>query len=209
MLLYSNSWAPNPKRVLIYLSEKNITVPAREIDMRQNEHKREEYSAINPLQEVPALELDDGTIITESIAICRYFEELHPDPPLFGRGAQEKALIEMWQRRIELQLYAAISAVFRHLHPAMAASEHQIPAWGEANKIRVHAFLDLLDAHLARNRFVAGEQFSIADITGYVAMQFMRPAKLPWPDHIRHVTRWHGEVASRPAMAAQNRPSGA
>jgi glutathione S-transferase len=203
LLLYDNVWAPNPRRVRLFLAEKGIEVPRREVDLRNNEHRGDAFTAINALQRVPALELDDGTIITESIAICRYFEELHPEPALFGRGAKERALVEMWQRRIELGLFAPISHVFRHLHPAMAEAEgQQIPAWGEVQKGRALEFLDLFDRHLIGHRFAAGEAFSIADITAHVAIGFMRTARLPWPDHIAHVARWRDEIASRPGMAA-------
>jgi glutathione S-transferase len=202
MLLYDNQWAPNPRRVRIFLAEKGITVPRKDVDLRNSEHRREAFTALNPLQHVPILELDGGAILTESVAICRYFEELHPEPALFGKDAREKAFVEMWQRRLELYLYSTVGAVFRHLHPGMAGSEHQIPAWGEANRFKAFEFLDILDRHLSDNRYAAGPDFSIADITGHVAIRFMKTAKLPLPDHIRHVARWSEEIASRPSMAA-------
>src|SRR5215467_15072461 len=144
MKLYDGGRAPNPRRVRIFLAEKGIEVPLETLDLGALEHKTEAFAAINPLQRVPVLELDDGTVITESIAICRYFEALRPEPPLFGRGALEIALVEMWNRRVELNLYSAVSAVFRHTHPAMKDFESQIPEWGEANKPRVFDFLGLL-----------------------------------------------------------------
>src|SRR5918912_3004632 len=119
MKLYDGGRAPNPRRVKVFLAEKGITVPTEQVDLGKLAHKSPEYTAINPLQRVPALQLDDGTIISESIAICRYFEALHPEPPLFGRGAIDSARIEMWNRRLERNLLDAVSAVFRHLHPAM------------------------------------------------------------------------------------------
>jgi glutathione S-transferase len=203
MKLYDNSWAPNPRRVRIFMAEKGIDLPRTPIDLRSHQHRQADYTAVNALQELPALELDDGTIITESLAICRYLDALHPQPALFGATPVEIAMVEMWGRRLELHLLASISAVFRHLHPAMAAHESpQVAAWGEANKLKTAAFLDLLDRHLATHRFVAGDAFSVADITGFVAMDFMKPARLPWPDHIEHVRRWHSEIASRPSAAA-------
>jgi glutathione S-transferase len=203
MLLYDNSWAPNPRRVRIFLAEKGVTLPMQQVDLRNAEHRREAFTTINPLQRVPALELDDGAILTESVAICRYIEALHPEPALFGTDAREQAFVEMWNRRLELNFYNAIGAVFRHLHPAMAASEQpQVPAWGEANKFKTLEFLDVFDRHLASSEFAAGDRFSIADITGHVAMAFMKPAKMPLPDHIAHVHRWHAQIAARPSMAA-------
>jgi glutathione S-transferase len=167
------------------------------------EHKSPAYSAVNPLQRVPALELDDGTVLTESIAICRYFEALHPEPALFGRTPLEIATVEMWQRRIELNLMLGIMHVFRHLHPGMKTSEvPQVAEWGEANKPRVLDFLAILDRELANRRFAAGDQYSVADITGLVAVDFLRAAKLPLPAEMANVARWHAELAARPSAGA-------
>ena len=137
MRLYDGGRAPNPRRVRIFLAEKGMSVPIERVDLAALEHKSAEFTALNPLQRVPVLVLDDGTVITESIAICRYIEGLRPEPPLFGRGALEIALTEMWNRRVELNLYQAVSAVFRHTHPAMKDFESQVPEWGEANRPRV------------------------------------------------------------------------
>jgi glutathione S-transferase len=161
------------------------------------------YAAINPLKRVPALVLDDGTVITESIAICRYFEALKPDPPLFGRGALEVARIEMWNRRVELHLLFPVSHVFRNSHPAMKEMEvPQVPAWAEANKPRILEFMALLDSELRDRPFIAGEAFTVADITGLVAVDFMKPAKLAVPDEFKNLKRWHGDMAVRPSASA-------
>lgn len=203
MRLYDGGRAPNPRRVRVFLKEKGISVPIVHVDLGAMEHKSERFTAVNPLQRVPALELDDGTIITESIAICRYFEALQPEPALFGTSARDIALIEMWQRRIELHLLGGIQQVFRHLHPGMAGHEvPQVAAWGEANKPRVLEFLAILDRELGRRRFVAGEGYSVADITGLIALDFMRAAKLSVPAEFTHVGRWHVELAARPSAAA-------
>lgn len=202
MKLYDGR-APNPRRVRIFLSEKGIVVPAEIIDLGAHQHKSEAFTAVNPLQRVPALLLDDGRVITESIAICRYFEALQPDPVLFGRGPREEAFVEMWQRRIELNLLFTISAVFRHLHPGMKELEKpQIPAWAESNKPRVFDFLALLDSELKNRRFAAGDAYSVADITGLVAIDFMRAARLDLPSEFGNVARWHGEIAARPSAGA-------
>src|SRR4051794_41956465 len=130
MKLYDGGRAPNPRRVKVFLAEKGIKVPTEQVDLGKLAHKGAAYTAVNPLQRVPALELDDGTVLTESIAICRYFEELQPEPALFGRSALEKARIEMWNRRLELNLYQTVQHVFRHTHPAMAEMEvPQVAAW--------------------------------------------------------------------------------
>jgi glutathione S-transferase len=203
MKLYDGGRAPNPRRVKIFLAEKGLTVPMEQVDLGQMAQKSPEYTAINPLQRVPALQLDDGTIITESIAICRYFEELHPEPPLFGQGAKDTAIVEMWQRRVELHLLAQVAHVFRNSHPAMKEMEvPQVPAWAEANKPRIAEFLHILDRELANRPFVAGERYSVADITGLCAVDFMKPAKLAVPEDCAHVRRWHAEVAARPSASA-------
>ncbi|HZY22765.1 MAG TPA: glutathione S-transferase [Beijerinckiaceae bacterium] len=203
MKLYDTDRAPNPRRVRVFLAEKGVTVPVVSIDLARLEHKAPAYVAVNPLQRTPALELDDGTVISESIAICRYFEELHPEPPLFGTGALERARVEMWQRRLEFGLLGTVAAVFRHLHPAMAEMEvPQVAAWGETNKPRVIEFLRFLDGDLADRRFIAGDRFSIADITGLVGLDFMKLAKLSLPDDLANVRRWHAELAARPSAQA-------
>jgi glutathione S-transferase len=203
MKLYEEGRAPNPRRVRIFLAEKGIVVPRVFIDINKMEHKTPAFTALNPLQRTPALQLDDGTVITESIAICRYFEEMQPDPPLFGLGSLGKALVEMWQRRIEFGLLGTVAAAFRHLHPAMAEMEvPQVPAWGEANKSKATEFLSILDGHLADARFVCGEEFTVADITGLVAVDFMKPAKITLPEQLDNLRRWHTDVSSRSSTRA-------
>ena len=203
MKLYDGGRAPSPRRVRIFLAEKGITLPLEPVDLGGFQHKSPAYAAVNPLQRVPALELDDGTVLTESVAICRYFEELQPEPALFGRSALEKARIEMWNRRLELHLYQTVQHVFRHTHPAMAEMEvPQVPAWAEANKPRVEEFLRFLDGELKMRPFVAGDTYSVADITGLVAVDLMKPAKLTVPEEMVHVRRWHAEISARPSANA-------
>ena len=203
MKLYDGGRAPSPRRVRIFLAEKGITLPLEPVDLGGFQNKSPAYAAVNPLQRVPALELDDGTVLTESVAICRYFEELQPEPALFGRSALEKARIEMWNRRLELHLYQTVQHVFRHTHPAMAEMEvPQVPAWAEANKPRVEEFLRFLDGELKMRPFVAGDTYSVADITGLVAVDLMKPAKLALPAELKNVARWHAEVSARPSAKA-------
>ncbi len=203
MKLYDGGRAPNPRRVRVFLAEKGISVPLEPVDLGAMGQKSEAFTTINPVQRVPVLVLDDGTVIAESMAICRYFEELHPEPALFGRGALEKAQIGMWNRRVELHLLSPISHVFRNSHPAMAKMEiPQVPAWAEANKPRIAEFLGVLDRALADRPFVAGERYSVADITGMIAVDFMKPAKLAVPDDCANVRHWHADVAARPSAGA-------
>jgi glutathione S-transferase len=203
MKLYDGGRAPNPRRVRIFLAEKAITVPTEQVDLNKLQQRTDAYTAINPMQRVPALVLDDGAIITESIAICRYFEALTPDPPLFGRGALDSALVEMWNRRVELHFFLPVSSVFQHLHPAMKLMvDPQVPEWGEANKPRAISFLHYLDGELKDRSYVAGRDYSVADITLLVAVDFMRVSKLAVPDNLANVRRWHEAVSSRPSAAA-------
>lgn len=203
MRLHDSGRAPNPRRVRIFLAEKGVTIPLLPVDIGAGEQKSAAFTALNPFQRTPVLELDDGTAIAESIAICRYIEELHPTPPLFGVGARERAIVEMWQRRLEFGLLGAIAAVFRHAHPAMAAFEvPQVPAWSEANRPRVLDFLHILDRHLEGRPFVAGDGFSVADITGLVALDFLKPARIAIPDELAQVRRWHEALRARPSAEA-------
>ena len=195
--------APNPRRVRIFLAEKGIIIPLVHVPMREGAHKSAEFKTKNSLGQVPVLELDDGTFLSESIAICRYFEALHPEPPLFGRGALEAALVEMWNRRAELHLLFPVASVFQHLHPAMRQMvQPQVPDWGEANKPRVTAFLQLLDRELAGRPYLAGAAYTVADITAMVAVDFMRVSKLSVPEDLVNVRRWHQAVSARESAKA-------
>jgi glutathione S-transferase len=195
--------APNPRRVRIFLAEKGITVPFEELDLMKGALRTPEFTAINPSQRVPVLVLDDGTAISETVAICRYFEEVQPEPALFGRGAVGRASVEMWNRRMELGLLHAVQFAFRHLHPAMAHLEvPQVAAWGEANKPKALEHLAFLDGELAKRRFIAGEELSIADITALSAIDFMKPARIQRPPELRSLDRWYQEMSARPSAKA-------
>ncbi len=201
--IIETSTAPNPRRVRIFLAEKGLSVPFEQRDLMAGDLKEAQFSAINPLQRVPVLVLDDGTAIAESVAICRYFEEIKPDPPLFGTGPVGRAMVEMWQRRAELGLFFAVTQAFRHLHPKMAHLEvPQVAVWGEANKEKAVELMDVFDSQLRQNRFVAGAEYSIADITTQVAIDFLRPAKIAMPDRLKSLKRWHEEVSARSSAAA-------
>jgi len=203
MKLYDGGRAPNPRRVRIFLAEKGIEVPLVPVDMEAMGHRSPEVTGLNPLQRLPVLVLDDGTVLTESIAICRYLEELNPEPPLFGTGALARALVEMWQRRMELNLLFPVAQAFRHIHPAMVEWEvPQVAAWGEANKPKAQEFLAVLDRELADREFIAGDAYSVADITGLVAVDFMKPARIEVPAGLTNVRRWYDAVKARPSATA-------
>ncbi len=167
------------------------------------DHKKPDYRALNPMGRVPVLVLDDGTAISESMAICRYFEEIQPEPPLLGRDARDRAVVEMWQRRMELNLMFPVAQTFRHLHPAMSQLEQpQVAEWGEANRPRVLEQLRFLDSELATRRFIAGDAYTIADITALVAIDFMKPARIERPAELANLGRWYDEVSARPSAKA-------
>ena len=199
MKLYLTTGAPNPRRVKIFLAEKGIEVPTKEISIMDQEHKTEEYRKISPSARVPALVLDDGTVILESMAICKYFELLNPEPPLFGKSELEQALIEMQSRRMELELMMSVAGAFRHLHPAFAKLEKQIPEYGEAQKKAAKRRLSLLDNELESKEFVAGHNYSIADITALCAIDFCVPAKIEIPENHKNLHRWIEEIKQRPS----------
>jgi len=203
MKIYGNWNMGNPRRVAIFLAEKRIEIPFEVVDLASGVHRSEPFVSKNPFSRVPVLEFDDGTCLSETIAICRYFEALHPDPPLFGTGPQEAAVVEMWERRIEFHLLGPVSHIFRNSHPAMKEMEvPQVPAWAEANKPRAMDFVALLDRELANRRYVAGDRYSVADITGMIAVDFMKPAKLAVPDTVINLKRWYADVSARPSAKA-------
>ncbi len=202
--LYTSKYAPNPRRVRVFLSEKGLSIPFVDVDIAKLEQKSPEFSAINPFQTVPALELDDGEILCESIAICRYLEDLHPEPNLFGLGARERAEIEMWQRRLELYLFFPVAQAYRHSHPAAKTLElpRQLPDWAEINRARVLEVMARVDATLASRRFIAGDRYSVADITGLCALDFTKPARIAVPTELTNLQRWRREISARPSAAA-------
>jgi glutathione S-transferase len=203
MLLIEDNRAPNPRRVRIFLAEKAIEVDRRHIDIMAEEHKTPDMAKRNPFMRIPILELDDGTCISEAMAICRYFDALQPEPFLFGETPQERGLVEMWQRRMELQLMQPVSFAFRHSHPKMAHLEvPQVKEWGEVNVGRIEKMLDFLNDELTGREFIAGSVYSVADIDALCAIDFMRVARVEMKDEHAHLKRWHEVVSSRPSAGA-------
>lgn len=203
MKLYNSKVAPNPRRVRMFLAEKGIKLDLVDLDLGLLEHKSEAFARVNPFLTTPALELDDGDVICETVAICRYFEELHPDPVLFGVGARERAEVEMWQRRAELYLFFPIAQTFRHSHPRAKPLEPvQIPEWSELNRAKTLGAMPHFDAALAERPYLAGDRFSIADITGLCALDFLKPARIEIPADLVNLKRWRDELAARPSAAA-------
>lgn len=203
MKIIETSTAPNPRRVRIFLAEKGLRVPFEDTGMMAGELRDDAFTRLNPWQRVPILVLDDGTVIAESIAICRYFEVLHPEPALFGRGPLGQATTEMWQRRVELGLFAHIAHAFRHTNPKMAHLEvPQVADWGSANRSKALEAMQMLDRRLAEARHLAGDDYSVADITLLVALDFLKPARIERPAGLVNLARWYAEVKARPSAAA-------
>ncbi|MGF1462651.1 MAG: glutathione S-transferase family protein [Maricaulaceae bacterium] len=175
MKLYTMSQAPNPRRVALFLQAKNVAAPETvEINIMAAEHKSEGFRAISPFAQLPALALDDGRVLTESRAICRYFEGLYPDPNLMGRDAEETAFIEMWDRTMELKLFFPAAMWVRHGHPGFAVLEKQNAETAQRGEAGFKRVLDWLETELAQRDFVAGDRFTIADITALVGVDFTR-----------------------------------
>jgi glutathione S-transferase len=202
VILYDSKVAPNPRRVRVFLAEKGIEVPVRQVDIGSAENRKPPFLAKNPLGGLPVLELDDGTCIAESLAICRYFEELHPDPPLFGRGALDRALVEMWSRRTELEVWRHVSGCFQHTHDFFKGRIEQVPAWGEVCRKTARERLAWLDRELAGRPFVAGERYTVADVTLLCAIDFGRVVDIRIAPEQKHLARWHEAVSSRPSAKA-------
>lgn len=187
MKLYHSPKAPNPERAVMFLRAKGKldAVQIEEISIMRQEHRSADYRALSPYSQVPVLVLDDGTSLTESRAICTYFEGLWPEPNLMGATPLEKAQIEMWDRRVELMLFIQFAAWFRNSHPAMAPLEQpQSPEAAAKGERNAKAFARRLDDHLATNDFIAAGRFSIADITAYICCGFAGVMK--WQPHKEH-----------------------
>jgi glutathione S-transferase len=202
MKLYTSKSAPNPRRVHIFLAEKGIDVPRVEIDLAGAENRGAAFRVRNPIGQLPVLELDDGSHLAESVAICRYFEALQPEPDLFGRGARELAEIEMWNRRTEHELALPVFASFQMTHEFFKGRVEQVPEFGAVSKRRALAHLAWLDGELARREYVAGDRFTIADITALVAVDFGRVTGIRIAPEQAHLAAWHARVSARPSARA-------
>src|SRR5699024_6141222 len=190
MRLHENQTAPNPRRVRIFMAEKGVdpaSVESVEVDIVAGENLGDAFLAKNPMGRIPVLELDDGSCIAESVAISRYVQDLYPEPPLFGADMTERVNVEMWDRRMELNLLYPVSMAFRHLRGKYADREPVIAAWGEASLAEAERMFDFLDRHLATNDHIAGARYSIADITALCAVDFARVIKLRIGDQRPHL----------------------
>lgn len=205
--IFQSRRAPNPRRVNIFLMEKgpeiSDAIERVEVDIMAGEHFKNDHSAKAGSHHVPLIELSDGSFLTETVAICRYVEALNPEPNLMGRDPKEAAIIEMWQRRMEFSVLMNVAFVARHSIPAMQALEQvQVPEWGAACEPRMEEALRGLDKRLRESPYVAGDRFTIADITAWVALDFMRVLRRGPPDGCDALAAWHENMRARPSAAA-------
>jgi len=209
MKLYDFAMAPNARRVRMFAAEKGIELDLIVVDLSKREQMGAEFQAINPRLAVPALVLDDGTLLTESVAICRYLEEIHPEPALFGSGALGKAVVEMWHRRVELEGLQAVADGVRNSVDFFAGRAisgpidfAQIPQLAERGKQRVDSFYDMLDERLGTCEYIAGAEFSIADIAALIGCDFAKVLKKRIGEDTPNLKRWYDAVSSRPSASA-------
>ena len=204
MILYDVKTAPSARRVRIFLAEKNLDVEVIQVNTAEGEHLKEDFLKLNPWATVPVLKLDDGTCISEAIACCRYLEENNPNPPLMGVNPSEKAIISMWEHRMEWDGFLAVAEFLRNSVERLknrgltgTLNFNQIPALAERGKKRIAHFHDFLDKRLAESKFVATDKYSIADITAQVSIDFAQRAGVSIPEDKKNILRWHSNVNSR------------
>ena len=204
MLFYdSPNPAPNPRRVRIFMAEKHVRVPMAPVSITAGEHKGPDYLAINPHGQTPSLALDNGTVITESVAICRYLEALHPEPPLFGKGALNIAQVDMWTRRVELRLMTPLAMVWAHTHPFTArVVKPQYTEFGESQRPRVIGAMKEFDRALDGREWLDGERYTIADIVLLTTIDFATFVGVTMPDELAHLADWHARATARPSSQA-------
>jgi glutathione S-transferase len=202
MKIYDSTMAPNPRRVRIFLAEKGIQVPYEQIDLAKAQHRTPEFLAINPMGGIPVLELDDGTHIAESVAICRYFEEQQPEPPLMGTDAKDRALVEMWQRRMEFNVLLLTAQTFRNTHDFFKGRIPQVAEYGEVCRKAAEKSFEWLDEELAKREFISGDRFTIADITALCGIDFGRVSGIKIAPDQKNLERWYSTISSRPSAKA-------
>lgn len=203
MKLYDGKMQPSARRLRMFLAEKGVSVPTVPIDLGTAENRTPKFLALNPVGELPTLELDDGTVLTESIALCRYFEALHPEPNLLGRGALETAQIEMWALRLMFRLYVPMTQAFQHTHKWWADRIQQVPEYGAISRQKVLDQLAQLETHMAGREFVAAPRFTLADIVAFTTIEFGKPVGIRLdPATLPNLARWREAVLTRPSAAA-------
>jgi glutathione S-transferase len=203
MKIYEDARAPNPRRLRIFVAEKGLKIPTEQVDIFARKNRTPEMLAKNPAGGLPFVELDDGSHLAESVAICRYLEGLHPEPNLMGKDNREQAFIEMWNRRMELNLFAPVSRAFQHTSEIFKPMLKQFPEYGETQREITRLQLQWLDAQIGNKPFIAGDRFTVADITALVAVDFgAQLAGVQLDPSLKNLARWHQSVSSRPSAKA-------
>jgi glutathione S-transferase len=203
MKIYEDARAPNPRRLRIFVAEKGLKIPTEQVDIFARKNRTPEMLAKNPAGGLPFVELDDGSHLAESVAICRYLEGLHPEPNLMGKDNREQAFIEMWNRRMELNLFAPVARAFQHTSEIFKPMLKQFPEYGETQREITRQQLQWLDAQISNKPFIAGDRFTIADITALVAVDFgAQLAGVQLDPSLKNLARWHQSVSSRPSAKA-------
>jgi len=200
--LLDSKTAPNPRRVRIFLAEKGIDVPIEQVDINTAENRKEPFLSKNPMGTVPILELDDGRYLAETVAICKYFEGIEPEPPLMGVDPTDAAFVEMWNRRMEFEVFINIAQTFRNSHPFFKGRIPQVPEYGAACEKSARGRLAWLDGELADREFIAGDRYTIADITALCGIDFGRVSKIGIEPEQKNLQRWHEAVSARPSAGA-------
>ncbi len=203
MKIYDFAFAPNPRRLRIFVAEKGLKIPVEQVDIFTGKNRTPEMLAKNPAGGLPVMELDDGTHLAESVAICRYLESLHPEPNMMGKSSREQAEIEMWNRRVELGLFSAAGRAFQHTNELFKERLRQFPEYGETQREATKQQMQWLDAQIGNEPFIASDRFTIADITAEVAVDFAaQAAGVSIDPSLKNLTRWHQSVSSRPSAKA-------
>ena len=202
MKIYEFTQAPNPRRVRVFLAEKGIQVPFEQVNISAGDNRKPEFLKINPMGGVPVLELDDGTHIAESVAICKYFEVQKPEPALFGVDAKDRAVVEMWNRRMEFEILGMAAGAFRNTSEFFKGRVPQSKEYGEICHAAALKRLEWLDKELANRQFIAGERYSIADITALIGIDFGRTTGIKITPEQKNLKRWHDAVSRRPSAKA-------
>jgi len=203
MKLYDQNFAPNPRRVRMVIAEKGITCIERvNVAIEKLENRNADFLAKNPYGLIPALELDDGTIICESLTICRYLDEKFPQHSLFGINTEQRAIIDMWNMRMEYELFRKFMHVFQNSHEYFSTRIRQVPAFAEVCRERAMFTLDLLDKELTTREFIAGDALTMADITAWCAIDFAKVVKFRLDDSRPNVLRWYNRLKTQPLATA-------
>jgi glutathione S-transferase len=202
MKIYDFAFAPNPRRVRIFVAEKGLNIPYEQVSLFEGKNRTPEFLKKNPFGGLPVLELDDGSHLAESVAICRYLEGMHPEPNLMGKDSREQASIEQWNRRVEMGVFGSVARTFQNTSDFFKGRIQQFPEYGKVQAETAQNQFKLLDELIGDRPFIAGNRFTIADITALVAVDFGAQAGVQYDPALKNLSRWHQSISSRPSAKA-------